>query len=126
MARLALVDDDADYGHWFTRVLAREGHDVSVYPDASDFLEALAAAPNRFDTILVDLDMPDMGGVQWHYGGITVLRAIRRAANRTARVAVHSGMENVAAAETARRNGADGYIAKTDDAKKLLTELFQR
>ncbi|MGR3491070.1 MAG: response regulator [Shimia sp.] len=124
MARLALVDDDREYGVWFSRILQREGHDVDVFVDAAALISELENAPARFDQILVDLDMPDMGGVQWHYGGITVLRAIRRIADRSARVVVHSGMENVAAAETARKNGADIYIAKTVDPKKLIAEIF--
>jgi CheY-like chemotaxis protein len=60
--KILVVDDDALGRQLMHLILTREGHRVDV---AANGLEALAAVKrNQFDIVFMDLNMPDMGGIE--------------------------------------------------------------
>ena len=60
MAKILIVDDDADAGGSLAKFLQAVGHEVSVVPNGREALmSVLTAAP---DVILLDLLMPEMDG----------------------------------------------------------------
>lgn len=60
MKRILLVDDEKDTAMIFEMVLKQGGYEVYVAPDGRSAIEA--AKSQKFDTILLDQMMPDMGG----------------------------------------------------------------
>ena len=60
MARILVVDDDADIRRLARTLLESAGHEVRT---AADGLEGLAAAQDGgLDLILLDINMPEMDG----------------------------------------------------------------
>lgn len=63
MAKIMLVDDEAEIVSLLSVILSMYGYDVTGYTDA---VQALEAAPReRPDLLLVDLMMPVMDGLQF-------------------------------------------------------------
>ncbi|HEY9528299.1 MAG TPA: response regulator [Anaerolineales bacterium] len=60
--KILVVDDDALGRRLMHLILTKEGHRVDV---ASNGLEAVEAVKqNQFDIVFMDLNMPDMGGME--------------------------------------------------------------
>lgn len=110
-ARALVVDDLASNRLVAKRCLSELGVEVSEAAEGAAALEALSARP--FDLVLLDLEMPGMGGEE-------TLRAIR--ANPALRdlpvliVSAHDDVERIAACLEA---GADDYLTKPFNASVL-------
>ncbi|MCM0754832.1 PAS domain S-box protein [Desulfovibrio aminophilus] len=61
--RILFVEDDEDQLETIPRVLARLGYEVTARHDAAGALAALAEAPDGFDCMVTDYDMPEVNGV---------------------------------------------------------------
>lgn len=112
MARILLIDDDAELSRMLTQYLAGEGFEVSTANDGEEGVEE--ALSGRFDAVLLDIMMPRLNGIE-------ALRRIRRASDLpiimlTAR---GDGLDRVAGLET----GADDYIAKPYYPLELVARL---
>ncbi|SHG01984.1 two component transcriptional regulator, LuxR family [Jatrophihabitans endophyticus] len=108
-ATVVLVDDHAMFR---AGVRAELGGRVSVLGEAGSVAEALAAiAQHRPDVVLLDVHMPDGGG-------LAVLEAVRDSAPATRFLAlsVSDAAEDVIAVI---RAGARGYVTKTISAGEL-------
>ncbi len=66
--RILVVDDEESIRDLLTRVLSNAGHRVTVAETGAAALAALAKA--RFDLVVLDKNLPDMGGLD-------VLRLVR-------------------------------------------------
>ena len=110
--RLMMVDDHEVLREGL-RFMLQHSPDVDVVAEASDGEEALAkVAEDRPDVMLLDLNMPGMGG----------LTTLRMMAERWPEVAVlvlsfHDDPEYV---EQALRSGAAGYLLKTVSRDELI------
>ncbi|MDX5631019.1 MULTISPECIES: PAS domain S-box protein [unclassified Brenneria] len=62
--RLLLVEDNEINQDVAIRLLAREGARVSVVGDGLQGIQALDAAPDAYDLVLMDMQMPVMDGLQ--------------------------------------------------------------
>ena len=60
--RVVVAEDDLANAHLFREVLTAEGHDVRLAPDGVEALDLIAGW--RPDLILLDLDMPRLGGYE--------------------------------------------------------------
>ncbi len=60
---ILFVEDDEDQLETIPRVLARLGYEVTARSDAAGALAALAEAPDGFDCMVTDYDMPEVNGV---------------------------------------------------------------
>ncbi len=107
-ARLALVDDDPAFTGYMGTVLRSRGYDVDVYHRGADLLESLHAGVS-FNVILLDVQMPDLDGIE-------TLRAIRLA-NPATGVIMLSGRKAPATIVEAVRLGAADYVLKPDDGE---------
>ncbi len=62
-ARVLFVDDEPALAKLYQEMLARIGYRVVVCTGSLEALEAFRAAPDRFDLVVTNLNMPNMTGV---------------------------------------------------------------
>lgn len=118
---ILIIDDDPDFSAIMTAKLESAGFVVHSSSNGEEGIEK--AAELVPDLILLDLEMPSMSGVQ-------VLKKIKE----------EEGLQNIKAAfltshgESGEENewldkkfaaeiGAAGYIRKTDDLEKIVSEI---
>jgi two-component system cell cycle response regulator CpdR len=77
MARILLAEDDAATRDLVQRALGLEGHEVVVTQDGVEALEALQAAPTRFDVLVTDVQMPGLDGIALVEKGLSVNPKLR-------------------------------------------------
>ncbi|MBI3989649.1 MAG: response regulator [candidate division NC10 bacterium] len=58
---ILVVEDEEDFGETLRRVLVREGYRVGLAKNGKEALKALGE--ERYDLIITDLVMPEMGGM---------------------------------------------------------------
>jgi eukaryotic-like serine/threonine-protein kinase len=114
-ARLLVVDDNADNCDLLQRRLQRRGYDVQVALSGGAALDALAR--ETFDAVLLDIQMPDMSGLE-------VLARLRERYGKTELPVV------MATAQTASeqmveafRLGANDYVTKPLDFPVVVARL---
>lgn len=113
MARILIVDDDANNRLLLTTLLRHAGHEVTEA--ATGLAGAEAAAAERPDAIVVDLSLPDISGVEL----IRRLRSDER--TRDALIALYTAMRSSPAVEElAELYGIDGVIPKPGDPREIL------
>ncbi|MEQ1695365.1 MAG: response regulator [Hyphomicrobiaceae bacterium] len=84
MAHILLAEDEAATRELVRRALEAEGHSVAVMESGGDALEFMGRAPNRFQLLLTDVNMPGMDGFE--------LAAKARALNPGLPVVLMSGL----------------------------------
>ena len=104
--RILVVDDSLTVCRYLSRLLTQVGHIVTLAHDGATGLQLWARSP--FDLILLDLMLPDTDG-------ISLLRQIR-ARDQTTCIVMISGHGDVKTAIEAVRQGADGYVEKSQIA----------
>lgn len=60
--KLLIVDDDVNFGNTLSKVLAKKGYETTTAKDGFRALELMKE--NEFDTVLMDIKMPAMNGVE--------------------------------------------------------------
>lgn len=64
MARILLADDDPTALTLVGRALSSEGHQIVSCSDGQEALQHLFSAPESFDLLVTDVEMPGMDGVE--------------------------------------------------------------
>ena len=114
MARVVVVDDDDVIRRFVTRILEREGYDVTAFSDAADALADAAlsdAAIADADLIITDLTMPTSGEV--------FIQNLRRRSTR-APIIVMSGHLSEEKAQYLLSLGVQAFIRKPFDLDEFL------
>jgi DNA-binding NtrC family response regulator len=107
--RLLLIDDDPGIVFGFSKYLLKSGYQVV---DASCLAEAKEAiSTERFDAVLLDLNLPDGNGLEW----IDELRA----GQPDIAIVVITGAGDIPTAVEAMRRGADNFLTKPVDMPEL-------
>jgi two-component system, cell cycle sensor histidine kinase and response regulator CckA len=112
-----LVDDESLLRKIARRVLEGAGMTVTEAPDGKEGVRAFAEADQRPDVVVLDLDMPGMGGEQAH-------RIIRGLDERVP-VVILTGHRDESLAERLRAEGVRLVLRKPIPPKQLV-ELVQR
>ncbi len=111
-----LADDNPTNREVVGKILERGGHAVTLVSDGEQALDAMEQA--RFDVVLLDRNMPGMGGIE-------TLQAIRMMTRGRERLPVIVLSADVTA--EARREcleaGADTFLPKPVEALRLLEEV---
>src|SRR5207249_4698022 len=94
--QVLVVDDDPEIRRTLRGVLEDEGHRVAEAPDGVRALEAMEQ--RRFDAVLLDVNMPEMGGLE-------ALAMIREQSPQTGVIMV-SGESTITTAVQALKRGA--------------------
>jgi len=106
---IVIVDDEQGILDVVSRVARRAGYDASTYSNGRDAIAALQT--ERADLVLVDLRMPEIGGLD-------VLRAIRDT-NPRCQAVLMTGYASVDTAVEAIKLGATDYLSKPLDFGRL-------
>ncbi len=110
-SRILVVDDEADIRGLLGEILAEEGYEVEVAPDAATARRVCAS--QQPDLVLLDIWMPDMDG-------ITLLREWSEKNLLKFPVVMLSGHGTVETAVEATRLGAFDFVEKPLSIAKLL------
>jgi diguanylate cyclase (GGDEF)-like protein/PAS domain S-box-containing protein len=116
-ARIVVVDDEALVARVIVRRLRSQGLDASSVIGGAAAIDALAGDDPACDLVLLDMMMPEIGGMD-------VLRAVREV-HDSARLPIimltaRSESETIVAALEA---GADDYVVKPPDIPVLLARI---
>ena len=114
-----MVVDDAELNRELIDIsLKRQGCKPSLFSGAAEALAALTVRPDDFDVILMDVQMPDIDGLE-------ATRRIRNMDGRAARLPIIALTANVMAQQVrdCRRAGMDDHVGKPIDFTLLLRKL---
>ena len=100
--KILFADDEAALQELMSLELPRMGHEVTVCPDGTTAVAALAR--NVYDCLIVDLDMPGLNGIE-------VIERAKELAPDTEAV-VLTGKSSLESAIAALRFGAFDYLTK--------------
>jgi DNA-binding response OmpR family regulator len=115
MSRVLIVEDEQHLANGLRFNLEAEGYAVSVVDTGEAAVEALAAEPNPFDVVVLDVMLPGIDG-------FTVISEVRRAGQfvPTLMLTARSRPEDVLKGFAA---GADDYLAKPFDLAILIARI---
>lgn len=102
LARILVVDDEEAIREILADFLSMEGYSITTASDGQDALEKISRG--RYDMVLSDLKMPNMGGIE-------LLEAISDQSPRIVTV-IMTGFGTVETAINAMKRGAYDYIMK--------------
>ncbi len=100
---ILVADDDAAARTIMRAALRKAGYQVRLACGGADALQQFRANPT--DMVMLDIDMPDMGGHE-------VCATLRREAGALLPIVMVTGMDDIASVETAYQHGATDFIAK--------------
>jgi len=114
--RVLVADDNPTNREVLGKILERGGHEATVVDDGEQALDAIER--DRYDIVLLDRNMPRVGGLQ-------ALQAIRLMTGGMARLPIVILSADVT--PEARREcveaGADAFLAKPIEAARLLEQI---
>ncbi|WP_428605867.1 response regulator [Sedimenticola sp.] len=117
MIRLLLVDDHAVVREGYRRLLERRG-DLTIVAEAGAANEALEAfRREKPDVVVLDLALPDMGGVE--------LIGRIKARDADARILAFSMHREPLFAAQALKAGALGYVTKSSEPSVLVQAVYK-
>jgi len=111
-----VADDNATNREVLGRILERAGHKTTLVAGGEAAMDALESS--RYDIVLLDRNMPDMGGLEV----VKALRAMYPAEMRIPTLIVSADV-TPEAREECLEAGADGYLGKPVEAARLLSEV---
>lgn len=109
-SRILVIDDDKSIREGCSRILAGAGYQVDAAMDAKGGIGYVDK--NSYDVILLDLRMPDMGGIE-------AISKIREK-DSEAVIVIITGFPTIASAVEAVKEGAFDYISKPFTPEQLL------
>ena len=112
--KVLLVEDNEDIRELTSSMLCRSGHTVEPAEDGKRALKL--AQEQRFDIALVDLGLPDIGGVE-------VGRRLRELLGTRTRLVAVTGYGHTEVMEEASAVGFDAYLVKPVAQKELALQL---
>jgi DNA-binding response OmpR family regulator len=113
MAKILLVDDDADLAETLADLFSMLDHEVQVVGEGAPALEMMNAA--QFDLILLDWQLPDMLGVD-------VCKQYRAGGGKT-RVLMLTGMRDAASRDAGKAAGVDDFLIKPFTVDQITERL---
>ncbi len=112
-----LAEDNAVNLKLASRLLEKRGHSVTVASNGKEALEALAKG--SFDAVLMDLQMPEMGGIE----ATSVIRSDEKRTERHVPIIAMTANAMSGDRERCLEAGMDGYISKPIQRDVLFETL---
>ncbi len=118
--RILLVEDNLINQKVASRMLEKNGHTVVTANNGREALEALA--DQEFDAVLMDVQMPEMDGLET----TAAIRAAEQGAGRRLPILALTAHALSSDRERCLRAGMDGYLPKpVQSAAQLLQALAE-
>jgi two-component system sensor histidine kinase RpfC len=114
--RVLVADDNPTNREVIGRILERGGHEARLVHDGEQALDALEQG--TFDLVLLDRNMPGLGGLE----ALQAIRLMTRGRERLP-VAILSADVTPEARRDALEAGADGFLPKPIEVARLLREI---
>jgi two-component system response regulator PilR (NtrC family) len=105
-----LVDDDEALRNVLSNILQRAGYSVKSFESGKEAVEA--SYEEFFNLALIDIHLPDMKGLE-------LLTKLRKTEPEIIKIII-TGQASLDTAIEATNKGADGYVVKPFEPKKLL------
>jgi len=115
--RILLAEDNVVNRFLAVRLLEKQGHDVQTVVNGQAAIEAIEQG--RFDLALMDLQMPEMDGLE----ATALIRARERANGGHLPIIALTANAMVGDQERCLQAGMDGYVSKPIDINRLLAEI---
>src|SRR5262249_2453354 len=115
--RVLLTEDHPVNQRLAVKLLEKWGHTVAVACNGRRALEALEKEP--FDLVLMDMQMPEMGGLE----ATRAIRAKEEFTNKRVPIIAMTAHAMKADREECARAGMDGYVAKPLDPQVLFDTI---
>jgi two-component system, sensor histidine kinase len=115
--RVLLAEDNVVNQQLATQLLARAGHDVVLA--ANGRLAVDAVCKERFDVVLMDLQMPEMGGVE----ATLAIRALEQNTRRRTPIIAVTAHASRGDMERCKAASMDGYVTKPIRRELLFAEI---
>lgn len=112
---ILLVDDESMALELTAQILAEAGYEVMTAQSGFEALDLFVQKPNRFDLVLLDLNMPIMDGEE-------VLKRIR-AINPRVPVLLNTGFIDEIRLERMMTDGLSGFLRRPYRSKELLENI---
>ena len=112
---ILVVDDESALRDIAGRILSKAGYRVMKASSGEEAIKAYAAQPTAVDLVLLDLNMPGMGGVK----ALDALKEI----NSDAKVLIASGYSHESREKDSIGDGASGFVDKPYKKQELLTTI---
>jgi CheY-like chemotaxis protein len=117
--RLLLVEDNLINQKVACRMLEKVGHTVVVANNGKEALETLAG--QAFDAVLMDVQMPEMDGLE----ATAAIRAAEQESGRHLPILALTAHALIGDRERFLQAGMDGYLAKPIQSAQLLQALAE-
>lgn len=118
--RILLAEDNAVNEALAVRLLEKRGHGVVVARNGREVLEAFGqVGPGGFDAVLMDVQMPEMDGLEV----TTAIRGREKATGAHIPIIAMTAHAMAGDRERCLAAGMDGYIAKPIRAAELFVEI---
>ncbi|HEB51991.1 MAG TPA: response regulator [bacterium] len=117
-ARVLLVEDGPDNQRLIAHLLRKAGCTVDIAENGAVCLDRMADPEQAFDIVLMDMQMPVMGGIE-------ATRMLRERGVTTPIIALTA---NAMASdeEACRAAGCDGFLTKPIDRRRLLEAIAEK
>jgi len=115
--RILVAEDNPVNQQVAVRLLQKQGHTVVVAPDGQEALQALER--DRFDLVLMDVQMPRMGGLE----ATARLRDSERGTGKRIPVIAMTARAMKGDREACLAAGMDGYVAKPVSPQLLFEQI---
>jgi CheY-like chemotaxis protein len=119
-ARILLVEDNLVNQRVAVGLLTRRGHSVHVANNGIEALAALDSSP--FDVVLMDIQMPEMGGID----ATRAIRTREAPTGRHTRIVAMTAHAMKGDREQYLAAGMDGYLSKPVDPAALFAAVEQQ
>jgi PAS domain S-box-containing protein len=117
--RLLLAEDNLVNQKLAVRLLEKQGHTVAI---AANGIEAICAVEReRFDLVLMDVQMPEMDGFE----ATTVIRAREQGTDRHVPILAMTAYAMKGDRERCLATGMDGYVSKPIQPRELWQAIEQ-
>ena len=112
-----MVEDDPMIGEIYQKKFSSAGFDITVATSGKEFLSNIRT--KKYDLVLLDMVLPEMNGLD-------ILTELRKSGkyDKQLKVFIFSNLTSKEDYDNAIKNGADGYISKTQfNPSELVKEI---